>query len=77
MGVVVVVRLLWLIPGRLVSHTSLRYLIDSAANADDPELYPVLAKAYGANHNVDADPFYMGAARVPPGQLPANTAEEC
>ena len=43
----------------------------------DPKLYAALAQAYGENHRLTSDPFWMGEARVPPGPPPLNTAEEC
>ena len=43
----------------------------------DPRLFAALAKAYGDNHRLRSDPFWMSAARVPPGPPPRNTAEEC
>ncbi len=43
----------------------------------DPRLFAVLGKAYGVNHRLKSDPFHMSPARVPPGPIPQNTAEEC
>ena len=43
----------------------------------DPKLYAALAQAYGDNHRLKSDPFWMSAARVPPGPPPMNTAEVC
>lgn len=45
--------------------------------AYDPRLYAALAQAYGDNHRLKSDPFWMSEARVPPGPPPTNTAEEC
>ena len=67
----------WFNSGRVVIFNNRRILNDGDLKAYDPALYAVLAKAYGTNHHIDADPFYMSEARVPPGPLPANTAEEC
>lgn len=56
--------------GRVVlSHDDLK--------AYDPALYEVLGAAYGSNHHIGADVFYLSAARVPPGPLPKFTAEVC
>jgi len=43
----------------------------------DPRLYAALARAYGPGHGLRSDPFRLSEARVPPGPIPANTAEEC
>ena len=67
----------WFNSGRMVIFNNRRILNDADLKAYDPALYAALSKAYGANHHIDADPFYMSVARVPPGPLPANTAEEC
>ncbi|WP_244624519.1 glycoside hydrolase [Sphingomonas sp. So64.6b] len=52
-------------------------LSDEDLAAYDPALHAVLAAAYGTNHHLSADSFYLSAARVPPGPLPAYTAEVC
>ena len=54
---------------RILNHPDLQ--------AYDPKLYYALAKAYGDSHRLKSDPFWMSAARVPPGPIPENTAEEC
>ena len=55
-----------------------RRILNARDLADyDPQLYAVLAEAYGASHELESDPFYMHPARVPPGPPPLNTAEVC
>ena len=54
-----------------------RILDRSDLAAYDPALYRVLARAYGDQTRLAADPFYRHPARVPPGPIPANTAEVC
>jgi len=67
----------WFNSGRIVIFDGRRILSDADLKAYDPALYAALAKAYGASHRIQGDPFYMSEARVPPGPLPANTAEVC
>lgn len=43
----------------------------------DRALYTALAQIYGTRHRLPGDAFYRHAARVPPGGLPAATAETC
>ncbi|MEC7952499.1 MAG: glycoside hydrolase [Pseudomonadota bacterium] len=55
-----------------------RRILNARDLADyDPQLYAVLAEAYGDSHELGSDPFYMHPARVPPGPPPVNTAEVC
>ncbi|MBL4895579.1 MAG: glycoside hydrolase, partial [Erythrobacter sp.] len=55
-----------------------RRILNARDLADyDPQLYAVLAEAYGDSHELESDPFYMHPARVPPGPTPVNTAEVC
>ena len=55
-----------------------RRILNARDLADyDPQLYAVLAEAYGDSHELESDPFYMHPARVPPGPPPVNTAEVC
>ncbi|WP_421991670.1 glycoside hydrolase [Qipengyuania sp.] len=54
---------------QILNHTDLR--------AYDPQLYAVLAEAYGDRHELKSDPFHMHPARTPPGPPPENTAEVC
>jgi hypothetical protein len=67
----------WFNSGRMVIFDGRRILSDADLKAYDPALYAVLGKAYGTNHRIEGDPFYMSEARIPPGPLPANTAEVC
>ena len=45
--------------------------------AYDPALAAVLRATYGERHHLLADRSYLSPARVPPGPLPAFTAEVC
>ena len=45
--------------------------------AYDPQLAVLLQRVYGGTHQLNSDPFWMSEARVPPGPIPTNTAEEC
>lgn len=45
--------------------------------AYDPALAAVLRAAYGERHRLAADRWWRSPLRVPPGPLPANTAETC
>ena len=55
-----------------------RRILNARDLADyDPQIYAVLAEAYGDSHELESDPFYMHPARVPPGPPPLNTAEVC
>lgn len=67
----------WFNSGRMVIFDGRRILSDADLKAYDPALHAVLGKAYGPVHHIDGDPFYLSDARVPPGPLPANTAEVC
>jgi len=67
----------WFDSNRIAIFNGRRVLSDQDLKGYDPELYAVLAKVFGDNHHIAADPFYMSAARVPPGPLPENTAEVC
>ena len=67
----------WFNSGRMVIFDGRRILSDADLKAYDPALYAVLGKAYGTNHRIEGDPFYMSEARIPPGPLPENTAEVC
>nr|WP_299905716.1 glycoside hydrolase [Sphingomonas bacterium] len=67
----------WFNSNRIAIFDGRRILSDEDLKAYDPALYASLAKAYGPTHHIDADPFYLSDARVPPGPLPANTAEVC
>lgn len=52
-------------------------LSDADLAAYDRALADALRAVYGKRHHVPGDPFYRHPARVPPGPLPANTAEVC
>ncbi|MDQ2878279.1 MAG: glycoside hydrolase [Pseudomonadota bacterium] len=67
----------WFDSNRIAIFDGRRILSDADLAAYDPPLYAALGKAYGTSHHVEGDPFYLSAARVPPGPLPANTAEAC
>ncbi|WP_254606383.1 glycoside hydrolase [Sphingomonas bacterium] len=45
--------------------------------AYDPALASALRAAYGERHRLAADRWWRSPLRVPPGPLPANTAEVC
>ena len=68
---------IWFNSNRLVVVDGVRILNHPDLAAYDPELYAVLAQAYPQTHRLASDPFAMSAARVPPGPVPRNTAEEC
>ena len=52
-------------------------LSDADLAGYDPALAAVLRAAYGDRHHLLADRWWQNPARVPPGPLPANTAEVC
>ena len=67
----------WFNSNRIAIFDGRRILSDADLAAYDPALHAALGNAYGASHHIPADPFYLSDARVPPGPLPANTAEVC
>ena len=67
----------WFDSNRLQVFSGRRILNHQDLAAYDPQLYAVLAEAYGERHQLKSDPFYLSAARVPPGPPPENTAEVC
>lgn len=67
----------WFNSNRIAIFDGRRILSDADLAAYDPALHAALGKAYGPSHHIPADPFYLSDARVPPGPLPANTAEVC
>ena len=67
----------WFDSNRLQVFEGRRILDHEDVARYDPALYAVLAEAYGDNHRLASDPFYLSAARVPPGPPPRNTAEVC
>ena len=68
---------IWFNSNRLVVVEGRQILNHPDLEDYDPRLFAALAKAYGDNHRLRSDPFWMSAARVPPGPPPRNTAEEC
>lgn len=67
----------WFDSNKLQAFDGRRILNHQDLAAYDPQLYAALAEAYGENHQLKGDPFWMSRARVPPGPPPQNTAEEC
>jgi len=67
----------WFNSNRLASFDGVRILSHRDLKRYDPALYRVLGQAYGQRHHLTGDPNYESEARVPPGPIPANTAEVC
>ena len=67
----------WFDSNRLQAFGGRQILSHEDVAAYDPQLYAVLAAAYGDNHALKSDPFHLSPARVPPGPPPENTAEVC
>ncbi|MBX7481099.1 glycoside hydrolase [Qipengyuania sp. 6D47A] len=67
----------WFDSNRLQAFDGRRILNHADLAEYDPQLYAVLARAYGDSHKLKSDPFHMHPARVPPGPPPENTAEVC
>ncbi|MBX7496275.1 glycoside hydrolase [Qipengyuania sp. 6B39] len=67
----------WFDSNRLQAFDGRRILDHQDLAAYDPQLYAALAEAYGDKHRLKGDPFWQHPARVPPGPVPENTAEEC
>jgi len=67
----------WFDSNRLQAFEGRQILDHQDLKAYDPQLYAVLASAYGDNHRLAGDPFWKSPARVPPGPPPVNTAEVC
>lgn len=67
----------WFDSNRLAVFDGRRILDHQDLAAYDRALYAVLGRAYGTNHHLAGDPFWMSPARVPPGPIPENTAEQC
>jgi hypothetical protein len=67
----------WFNSNKLEVMNGRRVLSDRDLKGYDPALYAVLARAYGSRHHLTGDPFYNSPARIPPGPIPANTAEVC
>ncbi|WP_369025079.1 glycoside hydrolase [Qipengyuania sp. RANM35] len=67
----------WFDSNKLQAFDGRRILGHEDLAAYDPQLYAALADAYGTNHKLRSDPFYLSELRVPKGPIPKNTAEEC
>ena len=67
----------WFESNRLQSFGGRRILGHEDLAAYDPMLYAALREAYGRNHRLKSDPFYLHPDRVPRGEVPENTAEVC
>lgn len=67
----------WFDSNRLAVFDGRRILNHDDLAAYDPRLAAVLRQAYGERHRLAADPFHGHPARIPPGPIPANTAEVC
>lgn len=67
----------WFNSNRVATFGGQVVLSDQDLRRYDPALYRLLGAAYGTEHRLAADAFYMSAARVPPGPLPKFTAEQC
>ncbi|MGX7895542.1 glycoside hydrolase [Tsuneonella sp. HG222] len=67
----------WFNSNKLAVMQGRQVLSDRDLAAYDPPLHAVLARAYGNRHVLPGDPFANHPARVPPGPVPVNTAEEC
>jgi len=68
---------LWFNSKKLKVMNGRRVLSDADLTAYDPRLSVLLERAYGNNHHIAGDPFYLSAARIPEGPIPENTAEVC
>lgn len=66
----------WFNTARIVSFGDRRVLSDADLRAYDPELYGLLSEVY-QGHQAAGDLFHDHPDRVPPGPLPAYTAEVC
>jgi hypothetical protein len=67
----------WFDSNKLAAFNGRRILDHQDLAAYDPPLYAALNGVYGDSHHLAGDPFWMSPARVPPGPIPANTAEVC
>lgn len=67
----------WFDSNKLQAFDGRRILNHQDLAQYDPQLYGVLAEAYGNRHRLDADPFHLSELRVPKGPIPQNTAEVC
>jgi hypothetical protein len=67
----------WFNSNKLAVVDGVRILSDTDLARHDPALAAVLRAVYGERHRLPGDPFYKHPARVPPGPIPASTAEVC
>lgn len=67
----------WFNSNRLAVINGRQILTDGDLSSYDVALFNVLSEVYGDRHRVPGDVFYMHQARVPPGPVPASTAELC
>ena len=67
----------WFDSNRLQVFDGRRILNHGDLAAYDPRLYALLGRSYGTRHELKGDPFHLSPARVPPGPVPDNTAEQC
>lgn len=67
----------WFNSNRLAVMNGRQVLSDGDLAIYDSLLHAVLERAYGPSHHLTGDPFWNHPARVPPGPIPENTAEEC
>ena len=67
----------WFESNRLAVFGGRRILDREDLAAYDPALYAALGQAYGPVRALRSDPFRRSPARVPPGPIPENTAEQC
>jgi hypothetical protein len=67
----------WFNDAPLATFAGREVLSDADLASYDPALAAVLRAAYGERHHLAADLAYLSPQRVPPGPLPAFTAEVC
>jgi hypothetical protein len=67
----------WFDSNKLATFNGRRILDHGDLIEYDPALGDALQAAYGDRHRLAGDPFWMWPARLPPGPIPANTAEVC
>ena len=68
---------IWFNSNRLVVVDGQQILNHTDLAGYDPNLFAALEMVYSRSHKLQSDPFWMNEARVPPGPIPKNTAEEC
>jgi hypothetical protein len=67
----------WFDSNKLAVFAGRRILSHDDLAAYDPALYAALGRAYGSRHRLRSDPFWNSPARIPPGPIPLDTAEQC